>query len=133
MTLERMLIMLFLFLMSRPPPRSTRTYTLFPCTTLFRSVSIRENMHAARSLVEPIPYGQWTLQQAWRCRSSCARPSNRPYGERESGGRSTRQPGQVLTEAATTNSLRGVPAPTFLSSEERRGGKELVSTVRYRG
>src|SRR3546814_11189455 len=72
-------------------------------------------MHAARSLVEPIPYGQWTLQQAWRCRSSCARPSNRPYGERESGGRSTRQPGQVLTEAATTNSLRVVPAPTFLS------------------
>src|SRR3546814_15844137 len=24
--------------MFRPPPRSTRTYTLFPCTTLFRSV-----------------------------------------------------------------------------------------------
>src|SRR3546814_2995117 len=27
----------FLFLMIRPPPRSTRTYTLFPYTTLFRS------------------------------------------------------------------------------------------------
>src|SRR3546814_13894066 len=25
------------FLMLRPPPRSTRTYTLFPYTTLFRS------------------------------------------------------------------------------------------------
>src|SRR3546814_17864379 len=29
--------MLFFFLMIRPPPRSTRTYTLFPYTTLFRS------------------------------------------------------------------------------------------------
>src|SRR3546814_17536513 len=28
---------LFFFLMSRPPPRSTRTDTLFPYTTLFRS------------------------------------------------------------------------------------------------
>src|SRR3546814_16518594 len=27
----------FLFLMRRRPPRSTRTDTLFPCTTLFRS------------------------------------------------------------------------------------------------
>src|SRR3546814_6403384 len=29
----------FLFLMRRPPPRSTRTDTLFPSTTLFRSCS----------------------------------------------------------------------------------------------
>src|SRR3546814_17352280 len=29
----------FFFLMIRRPPRSTRTYTLFPYTTLFRSVS----------------------------------------------------------------------------------------------
>src|SRR3546814_19500436 len=28
---------IFFFLMSRPPPRSTRTDTLFPNTTLFRS------------------------------------------------------------------------------------------------
>src|SRR3546814_6123337 len=28
----------FFFLMIRPPPRSTRTYTLFPYTTLFRSM-----------------------------------------------------------------------------------------------
>src|SRR3546814_7862313 len=30
--------MFFLFLMIRRPPRSTRTYTLFPYTTLFRSL-----------------------------------------------------------------------------------------------
>src|SRR3546814_11804928 len=28
------------FLMSRRPPRSTRTYTLFPYTTLFRSLDL---------------------------------------------------------------------------------------------
>src|SRR3546814_12519576 len=31
------LIVFLLFLMFRPPTRSTRTYTLFPYTTLFRS------------------------------------------------------------------------------------------------
>src|SRR3546814_21043932 len=30
---------LFFFLMIRRPPRSTRTYTLFPYTTLFRSAA----------------------------------------------------------------------------------------------
>src|SRR3546814_16134987 len=32
------LILLFFFLMIRRPPRSTRTDTLFPYTTLFRSI-----------------------------------------------------------------------------------------------
>src|SRR3546814_3768503 len=31
------ILILFFFLMTRRPPRSTRTYTLFPYTTLFRS------------------------------------------------------------------------------------------------
>src|SRR3546814_12676780 len=31
----------FFFLSIRPPPRSTRTDTLFPYTTLFRSVDLR--------------------------------------------------------------------------------------------
>src|SRR3546814_1644638 len=35
--LTRILILLFFFLMIRRPPRSTRTDTLFPYTTLFRS------------------------------------------------------------------------------------------------
>src|SRR3546814_15166120 len=34
-----MLLILFVFLMVRRPPRSTRTDTLFPYTTLFRSWS----------------------------------------------------------------------------------------------
>src|SRR3546814_18757176 len=35
----------FFFLMIRRPPRSTRTDTLFPYTTLFRSVSFRREKY----------------------------------------------------------------------------------------
>src|SRR3546814_9177563 len=35
-------LFLFFFLMIRRPPRSTRTDTLFPYTTLFRSASLRD-------------------------------------------------------------------------------------------
>src|SRR3546814_11683581 len=41
----------FFFLMIRRPPRSTRTDTLFPYTTLFRSMML-ENELAHRSLEE---------------------------------------------------------------------------------
>src|SRR3546814_12116899 len=37
MFLFLLLFIVFFFLMIRPPPRSTRTDTLFPYTTLFRS------------------------------------------------------------------------------------------------
>src|SRR3546814_13041048 len=36
------IIIIFVFLMIRRPPRSTRTYTLFPYTTLFRSGNPRK-------------------------------------------------------------------------------------------
>src|SRR3546814_5340954 len=38
--------------MIRRPPRSTRTDTLFPYTTLFRSEELAEGVAAARELVE---------------------------------------------------------------------------------
>src|SRR3546814_10341547 len=44
-------VFFFFFLMIRRPPRSTRTDTLFPYTTLFRSISAKRSIHsAARSL-----------------------------------------------------------------------------------
>src|SRR3546814_1869943 len=43
----------FFFLIIRPPPRSTRPDTLFPYTTLFRS--IRSRMNGARRFIEPPP------------------------------------------------------------------------------
>src|SRR3546814_2262793 len=43
----------FFFLMIRRPPRSTRTDTLFPYTTLFRSVDAGRGEEVAHILVEP--------------------------------------------------------------------------------
>src|SRR3546814_11038513 len=48
-------IMFFFFLMIRRPPRSTRTDTLFPYTTLFRSLC-RFN----RSGLFNVPFGRYT-------------------------------------------------------------------------
>src|SRR3546814_13326524 len=39
-------ILFICFLMIRRPPRSTRTDTLFPYTTLFRSVAVEHPQHA---------------------------------------------------------------------------------------
>src|SRR3546814_17134734 len=43
----------FFFLMTRRPPRSTRTDTLFPYTTLFRSP--RAQPHLPQRLLDPAP------------------------------------------------------------------------------
>src|SRR3546814_19764971 len=43
----------FFFLMIRRPPRSTRTDTLFPYTTLFRSAGMLEE-------IRKLPRGSWT-------------------------------------------------------------------------
>src|SRR3546814_19634430 len=44
------LVCIFFFLMIRRPPRSTRTDTLFPYTTLFRSPADQQLMHQRRAL-----------------------------------------------------------------------------------
>src|SRR3546814_6221434 len=54
--------------MIRRPPRSTRTYTLFPYTTLFRSALIRPTALVARLMLERRP----SLR---RWRECAARPS----------------------------------------------------------
>src|SRR3546814_7637309 len=45
--------MCFFFLMKRRPPRSTRTDTLFPYTTLFRSATPGVTVVARKSNAEP--------------------------------------------------------------------------------
>src|SRR3546814_14059923 len=53
-----MFILLFFFLMIRRPPRSTRTDTLFPYTTLFRSTNCPVVFDATHSV--QLPGGQGT-------------------------------------------------------------------------
>src|SRR3546814_6179663 len=52
-----MCVVLFFFLMIRRPPRSTRTDTLFPYTTLFRSQQILE---VAREHADRLFFGALT-------------------------------------------------------------------------
>src|SRR3546814_15218083 len=70
-----MFVLLFFFLMIRRPPRSTRTDTLFPYTTLFRSPS--------------------------RCRDCCGRGSLRGRSQRgAAGGGATARPCRVCRPRA---------------------------------
>src|SRR3546814_13842249 len=52
-------IFLVFFCMNRRPPRSTRTYTLFPYTTLFRSFGYTRESYERRTAVMWRGYG-WT-------------------------------------------------------------------------
>src|SRR3546814_16198134 len=67
---------LFFFLMIRRPPRSTRTDTLFPYTTLFRSESDPKSLprHPATSDPESLP----------PMRGPCIRPPHRRPRDRKS-------------------------------------------------
>src|SRR3546814_11545180 len=97
--------------MIRRPPRSTRTDTLFPYTTLFRSFGTDV---ASQRAFQNTP--KWTL--------SGTLGAHIPVGD-----------GAV--DASTSLSYRSlthqfeVPIP-WLETEERRVGKECVSTCRSR-
>src|SRR3546814_11272901 len=109
--------------MLRRPPRSTRTDTLFPYTTLFRS---RDVVAPAIPIAQAIGrLGNWFNQELF------GRPSDLPWAVR-------------IDPAHRPDGLDHVATyhPTFLyealwnialaRSEERRVGKACVSTCRSR-
>src|SRR3546814_21076321 len=55
----------FFFLMNRRPPRSTRTYTLFPYTTLFRSHD-RLNKGLEREALKRAGLKVFFLDRSWK-------------------------------------------------------------------
>src|SRR3546814_10197844 len=74
-------VLFFFFLMIRRPPRSTRTYTLFPYTPLFRS---------ARHPPTPCgPAAGWSRRARGRCRGGQAvmDPPARRHRRSEAGAR----------------------------------------------
>src|SRR3546814_7147556 len=58
-----MAYLVFFFLMIRRPPRSTRTDTLFPYTTLFRS--IRNTLTIERVMKNGVLRDAMTLDEVW--------------------------------------------------------------------
>src|SRR3546814_19082631 len=115
------------FLMIRRPPRSTRTDTLFPYTTLCRSAYFRlearfkdsrdglpiflaTGNRASLNLVDPQP-----IKQAGNLDLRFAVQDN---------------PGLLLP--VTQGAIRKTPSPVAARPEERRVGQECVSTCRSR-
>src|SRR3546814_13270062 len=131
------------FLMIRLPPRSTRTDTLFPYTTLFRSRgnrrrdSDRHRLHEPRRLSRP--HAGLDRREGHRPRRHPLRGRLRPADPAEvvppaphelKGQEPAGKPGQQ------NGPLRGRLSKRLISSakrsEERRVGKECVSTCRTR-
>src|SRR3546814_11527487 len=110
------------FLMRRRPPRSTRTDTLFPYTTLFRSFAPKSSAMCASS---------GALRLSW----------HQPMRILTVTGTFTASTQDLISAAARFRSrISAEPASPFVTlrtgqpmrSEERRVGKECVSTCRSR-
>src|SRR3546814_11113182 len=108
--------------MKRRPPRSTRTDTLFPYTTLFRSDRIAE--HEDREVVgQRVP-----VLPALGVGSG--RRAERQHDGKPGAHRHAADHVAHATDILSRNPTRRHSRP---SSEERRVGKECVSTGRYWG
>src|SRR3546814_20101821 len=126
--------------MIRRPPRSTRTDTLFPYTTLFRSpgsvLSLSPSSPAFFSLGTPRQATLTLIPPPWqpsnKVRSSkpIGRPTEQSYGPRWSTARLSIFHPQ-LSPATDPNAFHSVNA-RLARSEERRVGKECVRRCRYR-
>src|SRR3546814_14875346 len=119
--------------MIRRPPRSTRTDTLFPYTTLFRSDG--KPMHRAfHAKVRRVALGVGE-----RGGETTAKNLQNPVGGLISAAMTNPNPLQAVIIPVTafqqnctllwcTRTMKGA----FVRSEERRVGKECVSTCRSR-
>src|SRR3546814_4739758 len=114
-------MLLIFFLMTRRPPRSTRTDTLFPYTTLFQSQAVRRrhgeardvgtrrlDLHHARAKIEQCP-------RAERPREHAREVDDLDAGE---GARHGQRPSN---RARPGPFLRNEASPVFRSSEVQMG------------
>src|SRR3546814_18354206 len=119
-------ILFFVFLMIRRPPRSTRTDTLFPYTTLVRSQGRPHREQRAADDREHRRDGGAQKPQKRECRK-------RQPGEGDGRGRHQERNQYPKPERRAGRGLwpdrERNPRPR---SEERRVGKECVSTGRSR-
>src|SRR3546814_11320166 len=111
--------------MIRRPPRSTRTDTLFPYTTLFRSarLSIVGNITCVSDvgLDRQNPFTELGGEVSWLARKYRLKPNHFRYDF--AGEKVGQNPKQRSVWTGSSRQRR---------SEERRVGKECVSTCRSR-
>src|SRR3546814_11343546 len=119
---------LFCFLMLRRPPRSTRTDTLFPYTTLFRSHPAKRGVHCPRPRCRIILVGFGTshlIQHGCQAVDIILYP----VGD---GAHFVARSGRACLAAGAVIALDKENERVVTRSEERRVGKECVSTSRSR-
>src|SRR3546814_16575983 len=120
------------FLMIRRPPRSTRTDTLFPYTTLFRSAERGAAEKARRNIG---PQFNRAGGQPRIVRRNLRQPRERPQHRRGVGGATANAGGDRQVLAETDRERPGCAecaGERVDRTEESRVGKERVSTCRSR-
>src|SRR3546814_11841551 len=115
--------------MIRRPPRSTRTDTLFPYTTLFRSLPARTCLH----LPEPVSDRQDVAVEGVTGVAGADCHRDRLRQGRQGGARQEGERGPVGAEGRQHTGAERLWGRDRTRSVERRVGHECVSTCRYRG
>src|SRR3546814_19588942 len=108
--------------MVRRPPRSTRTDTLFPYTTLFRSLNL-----SVRSQANVVTRELGHREEYDRTKTFCGQ-----CGALKTGIRIRILGSPVAGQFQSANQSEANDSDCCSRSEERRVGKECVSTCRSR-
>src|SRR3546814_8169575 len=145
-------MLLFFFFMIRRPPRSTRTDTLFPYTTLFRSSGVLITAFATRAkpvasgslIVEPTSFLSVILVEISQYipRSNCRHPGSwgdhpRQAGEpaqgrhdlpwREPQGRSVRPPLRSEEHTSELQSLMRISYAVFCLKKKKEHNPQTIT------
>src|SRR3546814_15670510 len=138
-------MLVFFFLRIRRPPRSTRTDTLFPYTTLFRSVPVTIKGRKGDTVVADDEY---IRTGATLDAMTGLRPAFKKDGTVTAANASGINDGgaAIILMSAKDAEPRNAPVlgriaswapcavdPVLMRSEQRRGGKEGVGTCGSRG
>src|SRR3546814_15946351 len=122
--------------MIRRPPRSTRTDTLFPYTTLFRSrryARARAKAGIGQALILQFLKRRIVDGQPLGLENDVSVPSQAQPAQIFQNGRDIFGPAACAIYVFYAKAaLPACPARQILRSEERRVGKECVSTCRSR-
>src|SRR3546814_16627323 len=128
----------YFFLMIRRPPRSTRTDTLFPYTTLFRSASVRSairdnaiNAQKARAWWRPRRIAQYRTLRSRQSRQPLPGPDhrrrNRPH-EAPTPPPQRPRPGDRSKSLRTNSAPRGRTVAPPRAAEAAGGSRKSGET-----